>query len=399
MTATPHDHVPPEHVVIVGAGLSGSRLAQELRRLGFVGRITLIGDEVHAPYDRPPLSKQVLAGTKTADDVALASTSSLEEADVTFISGRRVEHVGVGAVTLDDGEVVEGDAIVVATGVRARVPDGVGIGGPLHVLRTRDDSDRLREALAGASSLLVLGGGFIGAEVAAAAVTAGLEVTLVEARDSLLAGALPAAVGDAVADLHRDHGVTVRTGVAVDRIETTDGRAVVTLADGTTLEADAAVIGFGTRVEIEPLADLPDAGPGVRCDGQGRVDGMPGLYAIGDVAAWHDPHLDAHVRREHWSTASEHAMSVAHLLVGAEPPAFVRASIPYFWSDQYDVKIQVFGRLALADREGWAVQDPAGHESGPHVAYELHRGDDLVAAITIGSPRLLGPYRRRMNPA
>jgi len=382
-------------VVVVGAGLAGSRLVQELRRLEFAGSITLIGDEVHHPYDRPPLSKQVLAGAKTADDVALASVESFEKANITFLAGRRAEHVGLGAVTLDDGQVVEGDVIVVATGVRARIPEGVEIGGPLHVLRTRDDSDRLREALAAASSVLVLGGGFIGAEVASAAITAGLETTLVEARDSLLAGALPAEVGDVVADIHREHGVTVSTGVAVDRIESIDGRAAVTLADGSTLQADVAVIGFGTYLDAGPLRDLPDAGPGVRSHAGGAVDGMPGVYAIGDVAAWHDPHVGQHVRREHWSTASEHATSLAHALMGVEPPAFVQRAVPYFWSDQYDVKIQVLGRPALADRQGWAE-----NEAGPHTAYEFQRGDELVAAITIGGPRLLGSYRRALtNPA
>lgn len=385
----------PEHVVIVGAGLAGSRLAQELRRLEFGGSITLIGEEVHHPYDRPPLSKQVLAGAKTADDVVLASPESFEKQDITFLAGHRAEHIRPGAVTLDDGEVVEGDAIVVATGVRARIPEGVEIGGPLHVLRTRDDSDRLREALAGASSVLVLGGGFIGAEVAAAATAAGLETTLVEARESLLAGALPADVGDVVADIHREHGVTVSTGVAVDRIESVDGSAAVTLADGSTLQADVAVIGFGTHLDAGPLRDLPNASPGVRSAAGGAVDGIPGVYAIGDVAAWHDPHVGQHVRREHWSTASEHASSLAHALMGVEPPAFVQRAVPYFWSDQYGVKIQVLGRPALADRHGWVE-----HENGPHVAYEFHRGDDLVAVITIGGPRLLGPYRRQLtNPA
>ena len=381
------EHGRPEHVVIVGAGVAGTRLAQELRRLEFDGAVTLIGDEVHTPYDRPPLSKQVLAGTKTADDVALATAESLQRLSITFLGGRRATHVAPGAVTLDDGEVVVGDAIVVATGVRARVPDGVDIGGALHVLRTRDDSDRLREALAAAGSVLVLGGGFIGAEVAAAAIAAGVETTVVEARDSLLAGALPAEVGDVVADLHRAHGVTVRTGVAVDRIEDRDGRAVVTLADGTVLEADVAVIGFGTHLDAEPLRDLPDAQPGVLADATGLV--APGVHAIGDVAAWFDRRLGEHVRREHWSTASEHAATLAHAFVGAEPPAFVRKAVPYFWSDQYDVKIQVLGRPALADRSGWV-------DAGSRTAYELRRGDDLVAAITIGSPRLLAPYRREL---
>ncbi len=381
----------PEHVVVVGAGLAGSKVVQELLRLGFQGRITLIGAEDHAPYDRPPLSKQVLAGAKEPDEVVLARLETLEQAGVDLRLGRRATHVGAGAVTLDDGSVVEGDAVVVATGVGPRVPDWLEVGGPLHVLRTREDSLRLREAISGASSLLVLGGGFIGAEVAATAVTAGLQVTLVEARDTLLAGALPTEVGDVVADLHRSHGVDVRTGVAVESVVARDGRAVATLADGTELVADVAVVGFGTTLDSGPLTDLPDAEPGVRADARGRVDGVPGVYAVGDVAAWFDEGLGRHVRREHWSSASEQAARVAHELVGAELPPCLAASLPYFWSDQYDVKIQVVGRPALATSGAWAE-----HEAGEHVVYELTDGDRLVAAITVGSPRLVGPLRKRL---
>ncbi len=384
----------PNHVVVVGAGLSGSKVVQELKRLGFEGRITLIGDETHAPYDRPPLSKQVLAGAKEIDDVLLARLETLEEAGVDLKLGRRAVHIGAGAVTLEDGEVVEGDAIIVATGVGPRIPDWLNVGGPIHVLRTQEDSLRLREAIGASSSLLVLGGGFIGAEVAATAVQAGLDVTLVEAREALLAGALPAAVGDLIADLHREHGVQILTGTPVESVVERDGRAVATLADGSELTADIAVVGFGTFLDSEPLADLPDAEPGIRTDSLGQVDGVPGVYAIGDVAAWFDDKLGRHVRREHWSTANEQAARVAHLITGAELPPFLAHALPYFWSDQYDVKVQVAGWPALATAEGWAA-----HESGDRVIYEYTDGDRLIAAITIGSPRLLGPLRKRITEA
>jgi len=385
---------PPEHVVVVGAGLAGSKVVQELKRLGFEGRITLIGAEEHPPYDRPPLSKQVLAGAKEPDDVLLARPETLAEAGVDLKLGRRATHIAAGSVTLDDGEVVEGDAVVVATGVGPRVPDWLTVGGPIHVLRTREDSLRLRAAIAEASSLLVLGGGFIGAEVAATAVAAGLDVTLVEARDSLLAGALPAEVGEVVAELHRQRGVTILTGTPVESVVERDGRAVVVLADGSELTADIAVVGFGTFLDAGPIADLlgSDQAGGIRTDAQGRVDGMPGVYAVGDVAAWYDERLGRHYRREHWSSASEQGARVAHLLAGAELPPFLANSLPYFWSDQYDVKVQVVGWPALATAEGWVA-----HEAGDKVVYEYTDGDRLVAAVTIGSPRLVGPLRKRLT--
>lgn len=382
----------PEHVVVVGAGLAGSKVVQELQRLGFEGRITLIGAEVHPPYDRPPLSKQVLAGTKQVDDVLLARIETLQEAGVDVRLGHRVTRVVPGSVTSDDGQVIEADAIVVATGVGPRVPDWLDVGGPLHVLRTREDSLRLREAIAGGSSLLVLGGGFIGAEVAATAAAAGLDVTLVEARGTLLAGALPAEVGEVIAGLHRDRGVTVLTGTPVESVVERDGRAVATLADGRELVADVGLIGFGTTLDSEPIAELPDAATGIRTDADGRVEGVEGVYAVGDVAAWFDPRLGRHVRREHWSTANEHATRVAHHIVGADLPPFLAHAVPYFWSDQYDVKIQVVGWPDEATAGGWVA-----HEAGEKVVYEFTDGDRLVGAVTIGGPRLLGPLRKRLT--
>lgn len=382
----------PEHVVVVGAGLAGSKVVQELLRLEYGGQITLIGAEAHAPYDRPPLSKQVLAGAKEPDDGLLASIEKFEESGVDVRLGRRATAVAPGAVTLDDGEVVTGDAIVVATGVGPRIPDWLSVGGPLHVLRTREDSVALRQAISVGQSLLVLGGGFIGAEVAATAVQAGLDVTLVEARDSLLAGALPHDVGAAIEDLHREHGVDVRCGVGVESVSERDGRAVATLADGTELVADVAVVGFGTQLDRGPLDGLPDAEPGVRANTAGEVDGIPGVYAVGDVAAWFDETLGEHYRREHWSSASEQGARVAHQLVGAELPPFLANSLPYFWSDQYDVKIQVVGWPALATDGGWVE-----HEAGDRAVYEFTDGDRLVGAITIGGPRLIGPLRKRVT--
>ncbi|MCW2829965.1 MAG: hypothetical protein JWP31_657 [Aeromicrobium sp.] len=382
-------------VIVVGGGLAGWRAVAQLRHLGFEGTVTLLGEEPHTPYDRPALSKQVLAGERHPDDLTFATDEEIERLGVDVRTQARVTSVRPGAVTLDGGEVLEADAIVVATGVRARVPEGVTIGGRVHVLRGKDDSNGLRTALAGASSILVLGGGFIGAEVAVTARKAGLTATLVEARESLLAGALPAEVGAVVAGWHAEHGVEVLTGRAVTSISQDEAGVAVVLDDGSELEADLAVIGFGTHLDAEPLLGLPMAeGGGVECDASGRVVGLDGVYAAGDVAAWFDPVVGRPVRREHWSTAADQGSLVAHAIVGAEPPPHLAKTLPYFWSDQYEHKVQVLGWPTVADRGDW-LDDGQGEQA----VYGFHRGDDLVGVVTLGSPRLLVRYRKLLMAA
>ncbi|GAA1724051.1 NAD(P)/FAD-dependent oxidoreductase [Aeromicrobium alkaliterrae] len=376
-------------VVVVGAGVAGWRAARDLRNAGFAGSVTVVGDE--APYDRPPLSKQYLAGEFDDARISLYRGEEPGSIDVT-VREARVASVRSGVVTLADGETIEADAIIVATGSTARRPAMLE-GHDVHTLRTREDSQALRAAIADAGSLLVLGGGFIGAEVAATARTAGLEVTIVELQPQLLGAALGDACGERVERVHREHGVELVTGVGVDRLEDRDGATVAVLTDGRELTADVVVAGFGASLNLTVFdgAGL-DLSNGVVCDASGRVAGLDGVFAVGDIAAWHDPVLDRPVRREHWQVAGEQASFVARTIAGTVDETTKR-NPPYFWSDQYDVKVQVFGRPELADRAGWLEEDGVDPES----VWAYHRGDALVGVVTFGIPRLLGAYRPRVT--
>lgn len=375
----------PASVVVVGAGVAGWRLARDLRGAGFAGTVTVLGDE--APYDRPPLSKQYLAGEFDDARISLFRGEEPESLDVT-VREVRVASVRSGVVTLDDGEQVEAEAIVVATGSSARRPAFLD-GHDVHTLRTRGDAQALRTAIADASSLLVLGGGFIGAEVAATGRAAGLDVTIVELQPYLLGAALGPECGARLEQVHTDHGVELVTGSGVERLESTGGATVAVLADGRELTADVVVAGFGASLNLDVLADTGlDLADGVICDATGRVVGLDGVWAVGDIAAWHDPVTGRPVRREHWQVAGEQASLVARAIAGTLEPTTKR-NPPYFWSDQFDVKVQVFGRPELADRSGWLEAD----DLEPNSVWAHHRGEHLVGVVTFGVPRLLGRFR------
>jgi NADPH-dependent 2,4-dienoyl-CoA reductase/sulfur reductase-like enzyme len=257
------------------------------------------------------------------------------------------------------------------------------------MLRKLGDSLRLSADLDRAGSVLVLGGGFIGAEVAAAARVHGTDVTIVEALPGIL-GPLGPEVGAVVQQRLQDVGAHVLTGTPVFSVAAHADGAEVELADGRVLSADLVVAGFGARLNSEVLGDL--AGPeGVACDDHGRVDGHPGLYAVGDVSAWYDPRSQRHVRREHWSSASDQSAIAAHAIVGIEAERFLE-SPPYFWTDQPGVKVQLIGWPELADRQGWLEID----DVDPNVAYGWHRGDDLVAAAVLGAPRVFVKLRKEL---
>ena len=293
------------------------------------------------------------------------------------------------AVETSEGERLEADVVVIATGARAAVPPLVADQPAVRTLRKLGDSVRLAGDLDRAGSVLVLGGGFIGAEVAAAARTHDTDVTIVEAMPGLL-GPLGPEVGGVVQQLHEDLGTTVLTGTPVASVDAHDDGAEVELADGRTLSADLVVAGFGARINSEALGDL--AGPeGVLCDDHGRVVGHPGLFAVGDVSAWYDPRSKRHLRREHWSSASDQAAIAAHAIVGQEAPRFLE-SPPYFWTDQPGLKVQLLGWPELADRDGWLDID----DVEPGSAYGWHRGDELVAAAVLGKPRLFVKLRKEL---
>jgi NADPH-dependent 2,4-dienoyl-CoA reductase/sulfur reductase-like enzyme len=231
----------------------------------------------------------------------------------------------------------------------------------------------------------------VGAEVAATARAAGVEVAIVEGRDSLLGGALPEAVGDVVAGWHRQAGTTVLTGRFAESLSVGNAGVEVSLADGTCISAEHALIGFGSVLDRAPLRGLPHGPEGIHCDSGGRIDGLDHMYAAGDAAAWSDLLTGDVMRNEHWSSASDQGTWVAYTMMGLPPPDHLVAYAPYFWSDQHGHKIQVLGRPALADRSGWIK-----HEQGARVVFGHWAGDRLVGVVTLGSPRLLVPYRKQI---
>ncbi|OZC57352.1 FAD-dependent oxidoreductase [Rhodococcus sp. 06-621-2] len=335
-------------IVIVGAGLGGLRTAQELRKQGYDGGLVLVGDEPHLPYDRPPLSKEVIRGER--EDTTFES----EE----YFAENRIElRLGVAAVRMDtenttlelaDGSTLPYDQLVIATGLRPRrvpsLPDLHGV----HVLRSRDDAESLRRDASAAARAVVVGAGFVGCEVAAGLRHLGVDVTLVEPQATPLASVLGSEVGELVSRLHRDEGVTVRTGVGVDTLRGTDRVTHVVLSDGTEVEADLVVIGIGSTPVVEVLeASGVTVDNGIVADAYGRTDVL-GVWAVGDVAAWDHPQ---HGRRrvEHWSNVGDQVRVMVPALLGKEPAAAPRPVVPYFWSDQYDVKIQALGSPSADD--------------------------------------------------
>jgi len=330
----------PDDVLIVGAGLAGVRTAERLREGGFAGAITLVGEETEPPYDRPPLSKQVLRGER--EIVRLRDPDTYAELGVDLRLGVRAVSLDVDgrAVGLDDGTGIGFGALVIATGARPRTLAGVDVDG-VHVLRSAEDCRRLRSAAAQARRAVVVGGGFIGCEVAASLRLLDLEVTVVEMASAPLVGVLGDRLAAEVVRLHEAHGVTMRCGVGVDGIEGDGLVTGVRLLDGSVLSADLVVVGLGVTPVVEWLAGSGlTIDNGVSCDAQGRASAA-GVYAVGDVASWHDPRAGTARRFEHWTSAVDQAGVGAETILTGRPEAPL--PVPYFWSDQYKVKIQSLG--------------------------------------------------------
>lgn len=333
--------------MIVGASLAGLRAAESLRLAGHDGPVTIVGDEPHRPYDRPPLSKQVLTGK-----IEPAATTLHVDEDLGF------EWVlGTAATALDtdrhrlalgDGSDLAYDRLVIATGALPRHLPGVPPGPGVHYLRTVDDAVALRDDLRRARSVVVIGAGFIGLEVASSAMQLGVPVVVVEALAVPLERALGADIGRAVMDWHRSKGLRILAGVGVDSVTGTDRPEQVRLSDGQVLDADTVVVGVGVAPATSWLessgVDLAD---GVLCDERLRVlrsgRPLPDVVAAGDVARWTHTGYGEAVRVEHWTNATEAGEAAAATIIGGDDaPAY--APVPYFWSDQHGVKLQFVGR-------------------------------------------------------
>jgi 3-phenylpropionate/trans-cinnamate dioxygenase ferredoxin reductase subunit len=400
-------------IVIVGASLAGLRAAQAIRKAGHDGRVVMVGAEQHAPYTRPPLSKELLAGEHEADRCALpggdvdvewrlgtvATGLDLARREVVLAPGDEgARESGVAGRGGDEGarggERLGYDRLLIATGSRPRHWPGepIELDG-VHMLRDLDDALALRAALDERPRLAVVGAGFIGCEVAATARKRGLDVTLIDIADHPMT-ALGRAVGARCADLHRAHGVALRLGVGVDGFEGADRIEAVRLADGSRVEADVAVVALGAIPNTDWLADSGlELQPGVVCDATLAARDAQHVFCAGDVAAWPHPMAENGVIRiEHWTNAAEQGAAAGRNLLAAPAERAPYDAVPYFWSDQYDVKIQSVGLPARAERVTVLEATP----EGDRVVLGGERDGRLVAAIGFNAMRRLAFYRGRL---
>jgi NADPH-dependent 2,4-dienoyl-CoA reductase/sulfur reductase-like enzyme len=380
--------------VIVGASVAGVRTAQALRGEGFSDDIVMIGAEPDVPYDKPPLSKAALAGTTTIDAIRLLTVEGAQELAIEMRLG--VPAIGLDvpnrAVALADGTSVGYDQVVLATGTRAR-PSPWQAGSRLHLLRTAEDCERLRAGMATARSIIVIGAGFIGSEVAATAVKLGLSVTMVDPLPVPMSRIVGAEMGQLLASVHDGYDVVRRFGVGVDRVAEHGTQLAVELTDGSQLLADIAVVGIGAVPNTEWLDDSGLAiDNGVVSDQFCRAEGRDDVFAAGDLARWWHPRRGEHRRVEHWTHAREQAACVAHNI---SHPDALRAYDPvdYVWSDQYDWKIQMAGHTG----EDVTPEFVGDISTGRCAAIYTDAAGELTGAVTVNWPKAMLTVRRMMT--
>jgi 3-phenylpropionate/trans-cinnamate dioxygenase ferredoxin reductase component len=330
---------------IVGGGLAGAKAAEALRDKDFDGHVVLFAAEEHLPYERPPLSKEYLAGKKTLDDFTTDTSAWYRDHHIELQLGTEVSAIDPGAhtVSLPDGSTVRYDKLLLATGSKPRRPpipgaDAAGV----HYLRTIDDAEALNSLLTEGSSLAVVGAGWIGMEVAAGARNRGVNVTVVEMAEVPLMGALGREVGEVFAKLHRDHGVVLRLGATVDEITTANGTATgLKLGDGSTVNADAVLVAVGAapNTALAERAGLAMGDGGVLVDSSLRTSD-PDIFAVGDIAAAEHPLFGVRIRTEHWANALKQPAVAASGMLG-KPGEY--DELPYFFTDQYDLGMEYVG--------------------------------------------------------
>ncbi|MEI6497290.1 MAG: FAD-dependent oxidoreductase, partial [Actinomycetota bacterium] len=387
-----------DHVVVVGASLAGLRACETLRNDGFEGWLTLVGAEAEVPYDRPPLSKKLLAGEWEPDRIRLRKPDDFDSLRLDLRLGVRAEHLDTAnrELTLADESVLTYDGLIIATGAACRRLPGQPALDGIFELRTLADAMALRDRLTGEGTrVTVIGAGFIGLEVAATARQRGCSVTVLEGGPAPLIRGLGAEMGEAVASVHGRHGVDVRCGVQVAGFDEVGGRVRgVRLADGELVASDVVVVGIGVAPATDWLAGsdlvLRD---GIVCD-DALWTGEPSVYAAGDCARWHnrvfDPHDDAEMRVEHWTNAAEQGAAAARnlLAVAQGEPAAPYQAVPFFWSDQFESRIQFVGRAHGGDD----VHVFAGSTDGSFAALYGWQGR-LRGVLGVSMPKMVMPFR------
>ncbi len=387
-------------IVVIGAGAAGLTTAETLRRLGFGGTIVMVDAETALPYDRPPLSKQVLAGTWAPEKVLLRSPVALEKLALDWHHGVQASHLDVAGhrVSLSDGKQLDFDVAVIATGLSPRYLAGGHHLQGVFVLRTLDDALALRQELVAGKRLVVVGGGFLGLEAAATAHQLGVEVEVVEPLPICLEGPLGKTIGERVMQLQTSRGVRLRNGIGVRRLigdqEQGNGGSVnaVELEDGSRLAADVVLVAIGAQPNVSRLEDSGlRLQNGIVCNA--FCEAAPDIYAAGDVANWYHPHLGRQVRLEHRMNATEQGQAVARNILSEKQPF---APIPFFWSDQFDVKLQMYG-VASRGAELRIVEGTLDEDRFVAAYYE--EGERLVAVLGWNSPRQLLSYRQQLLAA
>lgn len=379
-------------LAIVGASLAGLSAARAARAQGFAGRLVIIGDEHHRPYDRPPLSKDFLLGAITAEDLSLESDDDGLHAEWILGGGAVSLDAATRTIRLKDGQSVTADGIVIATGARARrLPVLAGMANVFY-LRTMADAQRLAPKLVPGARMTVVGAGFIGAEVASAAASRGMEVTMINNTPVPFTAQLGQDMGAVVGKLHVANGVDLISGSAIEEFYSEENNIKgIRLADGRQLATDVVVVGIGAEPNIEWLEGSGvQLGGGVLCDSMGRTN-APGIVAVGDCAAWFDDTIGAHRRIEHWTGALERAALAVQALLDKNAPQ-QPLKPPYFWSDQHGVKIQFAGHSSGHDR----LEIEAGDTEDHSFLAVYYRGETPVAVLGMNQPRLFTKWRRAL---
>lgn len=376
-----------KNIIVVGASVAGIHAAECLRREGYDGPISLVDEQNDLPYDRPPLSKAALLPGFARNDSLLRSPSWYEEQGVELLLGRSATQLDLHArsISLSDGTDLTFGGLVLATGSAARKLDPTVDSAAALPLRSWNDCQRLGQRLVRGSSLVIIGGGFIGLEVAAAACQLGVKVSIIEAGAMPLAQVLGEEVGSWFKRLHEEQGVSFYCKDSVSKIDKFESQTIVQLQSGKTITADTVAIGIGASPVVGWLATSGlDLDNGVRCDSFLRTS-APNVVAAGDIACWYNPLYQEYGRVEHWTNAVEQGVFSARSLLGIDQTPFIGP--PYFWSDQHTAKVRFIGRT-----RGASVRlQHSGHES---LVAEYWKDDSLIGAVCINEPRKLIAYRR-----